>query len=434
MPSLFESRRTEAGRAAIHDLINHITDHRSQIMTTWRGHSIDLNNWRWMAAFVHFLMGEHETALSLANRYLSESQEIPGDNAQAIANGHYLLMIINATSGRAKEERAAVFQEGYSIRGRYFVDMRSQMTVTLYALAVAYHRQDDPKSAQRAFLTALLALFLSSLAPEPTPTDLAKRLSHLFQSLGFLPNLCGWLIRRSCYVFTDFIGLVSVLIDEGLFPSGATESDELSTVEADEEMLATEYEIVVMEDSDWKLPEGFSKEFPASVADGELSMRVEELLHEGCRCLETTGDLTNVWLVFTSRSSGRLITVFGADTWSEANSDKMDETLGRIVAENGADSFMILACIDLRRDELSRSLKFLRNADDDKAITVIARDAKGAVAGLQPANLIEGKYVFGEPVLSDAGEESLVEFNFPVQPAVKTSPQKPTDESDLAQE
>lgn len=418
MPSLFESRRTEAGRAAIHDLMDHITDHPTQILTTWSGHSIDVSECQWVPSFAYLLMGDHETALSLANRYLSESQETQGDNAQAIANGHYLLMIINATLGRAKEERAAVFQ-GYSIRGRFFVDMASHMMASLHALAVAYHRKGDRKSAQRAFLTALLALFLSSLGSEPTPTDLAERLSLLFQSLGFPQNLCGWLIRRSRYIFTDFIGLVSVLIDEGLFPSGAMVSDEFSTVDVDEETLATEYEIIVTEDGDWRLPEGFTKAFPASVAKGELSMRVEELLHEACRCLETTGNLTNVCLVFSSCSTGRRISVFGADTWSDENSDKMDETLSRIVAEDGADSVMMLEYVDLRSDELMRSLPFLGEIHDDKAIVVGAKDAKGAVTGIQPANLIEGKYVFSEPAVLDAVEDSLAEFTFPVQPEPK---------------
>lgn len=434
MPSLFESRKTEAGRAAIHDLMNHITDHPNQIITTWKGHSIDVSECRWVSSFAYFLMGDHETALSLANRYLSESQEIQGDNAQAIANGHYLLMIINATLGRAKEERAAVFQEGYSIRGRFFVDMASHMMASLYALAVAHHRKGDGKSAQRAFLTALLALFFSSLGSEPTPTDLAERLSLLFQSLGFPHNLCGWLIRRSRYIFTDFIGLVSVLIDEGLFPSGAMESDELSRVAVDEETSATGYEIVLMEDGSWRLPEGFSKEFPASVAEGELSMRVERLLHEGCRCLETTGNLTNVCLVFSSCSTGRRISVFGADTWSDENSDKMEGTLNRIVAEDGADSVMMLEYVDLRSDELIRSLPFLEEVHDDKAIIVGAKDAKGAVTGIQPANLIEGKYVFSEPTVLDAVEDSLAEFTFPVQPAVKVPPSNSADKSDLAEE
>jgi hypothetical protein len=379
-------------------------------------------------------MGEHETALSLAHRYLSESEEIRGENAQEIAHGIFLLYLIYGALHEFKE-KLDISKQRYAIRGRINdTEISHDMMENLYGLALAHQGQGDYKNAQRAFLIALLALFISRLGSKAIPRDFVKRISNLLQSLGFPQDFCGWLTRRCQYITNDLIGLVSVLIEQGLFPSETEESDKSSRVEVDAETITTKYEIVLMEDSDWKLPEGFSKEFPASVAEGELSMRVERLLEEGCRCLETTGDLTNVWLVFSSCSTGRRITVFGADTWSDENADVMEETLRRKAEEAGADSVMMLVCVDLRCDKAGQSLGFLRAAYDDKAVTVMARDAKGAVAGMLPANLIEGKYVFEEPIVTGAEEDCLAEFTFPVQPGAKVPGPNPADKNDLTEE
>jgi hypothetical protein len=103
MPSLFEDRRTEAGRGAIQDLIDHISSQPKQTIRSAPGEGIDVSKCRWVPSFAHFLMGEHETALSLAHRYLSESEEIRGENAQEIAHGIFLLYLIYGALHEFKE-------------------------------------------------------------------------------------------------------------------------------------------------------------------------------------------------------------------------------------------------------------------------------------------------------------------------------------------
>jgi hypothetical protein len=420
MPRLFESRITPAGRAAIEDLTYYVAQSQTQTMKAQGDKSIDAGKYQWMPTLLYFLSGEYEKSLSLAHGYVSQCEKIHGDNSREVAYGLFLQSLNYSALGKT-EECAATNQRHESIRGQIGdTPIPELMMEALYDLAVIYQRQDDPRTVQRCFLTALATLRLLVIVyTKDRPADLMERLFQLFQSLGFPADGWKWLIRRCRLTYTDFFGLVSVLIDEGMFPPGIRGLDDVPKSDLDEGSVKNEYEIVSTVEGDWKLCGGFSPMFPISVADGELSMRVEQLLAEGCRYLSATGDLGSVSLAFSPHSTGRRITVCGTDTWSDEESATLKGTMRRVIAKNGADSAMILMWVDTGSDRPAEFQESSREAHTEEAVTVVARDAKSYLAGMQTVRRLDGKYVFEEPIVLDAEEGWFSEFTFPVQPQTK---------------
>ena len=150
------------------------------------------------------------------------------------------------------------------------------------------------------------------------------------------------------------------------------------------------------------------------MAEGELSRRVERLLAEGCRCLETTGELGTVFLIFSPHWAGRRITAFGSTTWSDEEEAVHRKAVAETIAALGADSAMMLAWVDLPHREADESDEF-----PTEVVLVEARDAKSYMRGLQPARKLDGTYVFEEPMVVVAEKTWFSEFTFPVEPEAK---------------
>jgi hypothetical protein len=401
MKRLFAKRRTVSGRKAIEDL----------------GETVKV---RWMPALIHLLSGENEQSLLLAQNYLDQSVETHGGHSKEIACGLFLLSLNYRVLGRS-EELGATERRYDSIKNQ-IRDAPTPVTMlqALHDLAVSYQRQDDPESTQRAFLSALVALSLLVSVHKSFPqTDLMELFYRLFHSLGFPGNRWEWLLRRCDFIRTDFVGLVSVLIDEGLFPSETKKLEDVSKANLDEGEVIQQYEVVKMIADHSKSLDGFSKAFPASVAKGELSMRVEELLAEGCQCLSATGDLSIVVLVFSTSFIGKRITVLGTDTRSDEGFVAVEETMRRVIAEYGADSAMLLMLLDAKTETHDESQESSRDAYVDSEVAVEARDSKSYLVGTQTARWIDGKYVFETPTVLDTERGLFDELTFPIQPEKK---------------
>lgn len=176
--------------------------------------------------------------------------------------------------------------------------------------------------------------------------------------------------------------------------------------------------------------EDFSKAFPLTVAEGELSLRVERLLAEGCRSLSTTGELSTAILVFPEPSKGkRAISIGGPNPEIERPllHDKLLrasvlDRARKTIARFGASSVMMLDWVDVR-------LSGDEDAATTKAVLVVARDAKSYLEGLQPARQVDGKYFFDEPIVRVAKDDWFSQFKFSA-PRGKTS----TDERGEAQD
>lgn len=414
MPRLFKSRRTERGKRKIEDSIDQL----------YTGPAA--GKYGWMSAFMSLLTGQREKALSEGQRYLTASEKIQGNNLEEVACGLAVLKLIYTNMMRP-EEAASTDERFESIRDQIGdVPIFRTMIEAFYELAVVYQGQDDPKSNQRAFIMACAALALSVLVYERhLPPELMERLFLLFRSLGFPSNCWGWLTRRCDRRSTDFVGLISVLIDEGMFPSETTESSEVSESDAKAGELPKDYEISRTIEQSW-MSSGFSADFPISVAEGELSMRVEGLFEEFGRCLRDIGGLSPHVLLFSLQPAGTHIFVLEQDTSSEEKVDLFNRILGGTLAKYGANSVMVVTFSTFtvgRRDE---SLIPALGSDTGYDIHVEARDSKSYLSGIQRIRCTGGTYEFGEPVLSDTEDGSFSKFIFPAKP-ITEKPQQDTD-------
>ncbi len=275
----------------------------------------------------------------------------------------------------------------------------------------------DSDDALHAFVLGVHTLsWLVTYCPPQSPSFplFLERLRPQFESRGYRNDVWEWMMRRCNRLNTLFLGFISVLLEENFVSLGQEESGDSAESDRDEDFLVKGYEITGFKREHWKSDEGFSKAFPVAVAEGELSLRVERLLAEGCRCLSTTDELGTVVLIFSPHWVGRRITAFGTTTWSKKEEALLRMTVKEKIAEYGADSAMMLAWVDLPHREAAES-----DEVPTEAVLVVARDAKSYFRGLQPARKVEGKYVFDEPRVTPTEDDWFSEFTMPVRPAAK---------------
>jgi hypothetical protein len=398
------------------------TERARQVIDDWA----ETGQNRWMSALMYLCSGQPERALSEGQRCLTASEKIQGDNAQELACGLAVLKLIYTDMERP-EEAASIDERFASIRDQIGdVPISRTMIEALYDLAVVHQGQDDPKSNQRAFLTGMTGLSLLVLVHNSfEQPELMDRFYRLFQSLGFPPNGWGWLTRRCDFRATDPVGLVSVLIDEGMFPSETNELPDLSQSDPIEGQSAKDYSINRLIEQSW-MSSGFSEDFPMSVADGELSMRVERLFEECGRCLRYVGGLSAHVLLFSSHSTVNHIAVIERDTSSDEKSNLCDLIVGGLLAERGADSVMVVTWTNFTLRRRDKSLIPALQTDADIEISIEARDSKSYISGTQSVRRTLGRWEFHEPVLSEAEDGCLYKFTFPVEPLTE-EPQQETD-------
>lgn len=366
----------------------------------------------WMRVFIQFMSGKHEKALSLG-------QEIQADNIEEVACELAVLKLIYTHTMRP-DEAASIDERFESIRDQIGdVPISHTMIEAFYDLAVAQQAEDDLGSDQHAFLSAFAALALSVLVYERhIPSELMGRLFVFFQDLGFPRNRWGWLTRRANFLHTDFIGLVCVLIDEELFPLRGAELPDQSEPDPTDAKLTKDYEIAWMLEQSW-MSCGFSEESAVSVAEGELSTRVERLIEEGGRCLRDIGELSDLVLLFSSHATGTHITILERDISSEERRSLSDRIFCGILAEHGADSVMRVTLSGTTLSISDRSLIPSLDVDANEEILVEARDSKSYISGVQLVRRTSRGCEFGELVLSDAEDGSFAKFIFPVKPIIK---------------
>jgi hypothetical protein len=416
MSRLFANQITDSGREAIQDLIDQVSQDLNPIIKTHGEDSLEAARQRMILASMHYTMEEYEDALPLLRSYLTICRARLAPTSDEVFHGLSLLSNTLMGAGRPEEAFSIIEEIADTVKQFGYQQSRDPLLDGLKELAEKYQPGDDPTSVQRTFVLALMILSWCVTvygSRSPIYREYLPIMRSVFENFGFTEHLWGWLVKRAHQTDNDFVGLVSVLMEEEMFPSGPTAKRPSETV-GEGDLLLKGYEISGFRDKHWTSDEGFSKAFPVIVAEGELSLRVERLLDEGCRCLRTTDELGTVFLIFSYNWLGRRITAFGTTTWSDEEKALMEDTVRTKISELGADSAMMLAWVNLPYDES-------RKSDDApmEAVMVVARDAKSYLRGLQPARKVDGQYVFDEPMVRVAEDTWFSEFTFPVEPAAK---------------
>lgn len=417
MTRLFANRVTEAGRQAIEEAIDYVAQEWKRATEAHGENSPQAA--QCLLAFISIdqIIEPREDAHPHIERYLAISEKIYGRKSLETANGFLILGWSHAGLERGAEAEPAFRQSSEQPGGKRDFPPLEPMLEALCDLLDKL--QDDPKP-EHARLPLVLGVHTLSWLVTYCPIQshsfrvFLERLRPVFESWGFTGDTWEWLMRRCHRLYNYTAGLISVLIEERLVTAAPDESKESNETGSEDNAFVKGYAISGIKREHWTSPEGFSKTFPVCVAEGELSLRVERLLAEGCRCLSTTDDLGTVFLIFSSHWVGRRITAFGTTTWSDEEKVLLENQVRETIGNLGADSAMLLTWVELRHEESDES-------DDElpEAVMVIARDEKSYLRGLQPARKIDGKYVFDQPMVRVTEDTWFSEFAFPVEPAEK---------------
>jgi hypothetical protein len=381
MSILFEDRITPAGKQAIQDVIDFIAVELKEAIEAHGEDSPEAA--QLLLAFISIdqIAEPREDAHAGIERYLAISEKIYGPDSVETANGLLILGwshlgLERKEEGRVTMGRALSLPEGK----RAFPPIEPMLEVLCEILDKF---QNDPKPEHTGLPLVLGVLTLSWLVtycPSQSPSFpvFTERLRPILESRGFTGDTWEWLMRRCNRADNHLVGLISILIEQGMIP-----------------------------------PEDFSKEFPLTVAEGELSLRVERLLAEGCRRLSATGKLDTAILVFPEPSKGRPVissSIPNTETERPLFHDKLLraallDRARKNMARFGANSVMMLDWVEVHLSG---------NTDEDttNAVLVLARDAKSYLDGLQPARQIDGKYFFDEPIVRVAKDDWFSQFKF----------------------
>lgn len=411
MSMLFENRITDEAMQAIQDLTAYVADELQQMIDAYGEESPEAAECFLVLIAIEQIIAPNEEAHARIDRYLTVAEQIYGLDSIEVANGFLLLGWSQAGLGREEEAGLAIKRSSSLPDGKREWPPVDPMLEAMCKFLGRLQSNPDAQSVQHAFVLALHTLsWLVTMCPMNAPafSECMDRIRPVFESWGFRGDLWEWLMRRCCRAENHFVGLLSVLMEEGMFPPKESSADGSPKREPGN-LIIKGYEIVGMTREHWQSPEGFSGHFPAIAAEGDLSLRVERLLAEGCRCLRSTGELETVFLIFSDHLLGRRITAFGTQTWSDEEKAVCENKVRDTIAEYGADSAMMLTWVDLPRQETPKS-----DNEATEAVMVVARDEKSYLVGLQPAMKVDGKYVFDQPIVRVAKDNWFSEFTFPV--------------------
>ena len=417
MMFVFENRITEKGMQSLMNLTNLIEQELDQVTRIHGEKSREAAEALLAHCSINQIMEPREEAHASIQRYLAVTEAIYGSHSVEVAAGYLLLGWSHGGLGRHTEAELAIDRSFNLPGGKRDFPPVEPLMVALWSLLDKLREKPAPEDAQHAFVLGVHMLsWLVTYCPIASPSFLlySERLRTAFESWGYRGDTWEWLMRRCNRVNTHFVGLISVLLEEKVVTIGPKESGNSHESDLDENYLMKGYEISGFKREHWTSDEGFSKAFPITVAEGELSLRVDRLLAEGCRYLRSTGVLGTAFLIFSPHLVGRRITAFGTTTWSKEEEALSTKQVRETIAEHGADSAMMLGWVDLPHSEAAES-----DEVPTEAVLVVARDAKSYFRGLQPARKVDGKYVFDEPMVTVTEDDWFSEFTFPVEPAGK---------------
>jgi hypothetical protein len=281
MTRVFENRITSAGRQAMQDLIDHVAQSLGQTIETHGLESVEAEKLVLSLAAMYHRIEKYDKAEALVRDYVARNRKFHGNNSEEVACGLLFLSLTYPLMDRTEE--AHEVQEEYGQVQDPTIPGLQIMLEALYELATSYQGQNDPKSRQRAFLTALVTLsWLVTVYEKDSPPDFMERHCQVFRSFGFRGYSWEWLVRRCNIFHNDVLGLISVLDEERMFVLDPTASKEAPVAynvpirfEWDDGAIGRGYEIAGVREEHWKTSEGFSNKFPVIMAEGELSMRVD---------------------------------------------------------------------------------------------------------------------------------------------------------------
>jgi len=225
MSKLFKRRVTTVGKEALSEALEVVTELRRRTEATYGADSIETANCVLMMGFIHYLDEAFEQAEPIFQSHVETiARQLGTESVEYYSGLHHLISTYISTTNFPKIE-------SFSERWLGSVDMKDETPLpqgptdplieSLYDLAVVHNTRGDAFGRRVGFVLAVMALShcVSRYRQGGVPRKQAMaRLRSFVMSLGIDRYDYAWLVRCSDHDENDFVGLLSVIDEEGVFP------------------------------------------------------------------------------------------------------------------------------------------------------------------------------------------------------------------------
>ena len=221
MSRLFEDRITPAGREAIQDLIDQVSQELNRVQQSHGKGSMEAAQQGLLLASMYHLMGDYDKAYPLIRSYVTASKEKYGSYSDEVMCG-LILLSNNCIEVGPQEDSLPVLEE-LKLVGQRCLELRAPLLDGLYDLALKYPREAGPVSGLRRFIVLVVALSWWVRHPSNSHIymDFAPRLKAVFEPYGFVGELWEWLVKRCNPNLHHLMGLIGILLEKRLLPLNA---------------------------------------------------------------------------------------------------------------------------------------------------------------------------------------------------------------------
>lgn len=227
-------RITETGRRAIRDLMDRVAQDLDLAIETHGEDSLEVAEQRLILASIHCTMEEYEKALPILKSYLTICKAKLEPTSDEVFCGLNLLSNTFMGADRPEEAFSVLEEATGAVAQLVYQQRRDPLLDGLKGLADKYRFRNDSASGQRAFVLAVMMLSWCVTVyrtGHPVFAAYYPLMNSIFEKFGFGEWKWEWLVNHASQTHNDFVGLVSVLMEEGMFPAGENEvsdSDEVS--------------------------------------------------------------------------------------------------------------------------------------------------------------------------------------------------------------
>ncbi len=240
MGKLLNQRITHVGRGAISDAAIIATEALENMAETYGADSIQAANSLQVLASIHYLNEDYGLAVPLYESYVNIVTKELGPESREVFDGLLHLMDAYIGLGDFTElppitERVSRVLRGLEKTGGLHRDT-DPLVQALLEVSVSCKDEGDEVSLRRGVVFAVMALswcVTTQKACDAARVKIIPRLRELIMSFGIRKHEYAWLLRRSDQREHDFVGLLSVIDEEGVFPLRGFELEPLPVLNID---------------------------------------------------------------------------------------------------------------------------------------------------------------------------------------------------------
>lgn len=221
MAKSFICRRTDEGDAAKAHTVEYFHQSVDQTEKECGRHSPEAWEARVILAGIRCAAGDYEEVEPLLTGYVAAEKGKQGPNPMWMAWARAMLVEAYVNLNRISDAMR-ISSQGRSIAKEIDPSANDPLIESFLEQAIGLEAKKDPKSRQRGFVTALMALCWSishGYQRTPAGVHLIDRVRLFFDSYGISGKEWEWTVKHAHLTRYDFVGLLSILLHHtGLAP------------------------------------------------------------------------------------------------------------------------------------------------------------------------------------------------------------------------